>query len=56
MRGNLTPSSPGTRVEDVPEPVLYEHDLDGPLALVHGSQDGSADLASLSDREAARTV
>ena len=35
---------------------LYEHDLDGPLAFVRGSQDVSADLANLSDREAARTV
>ena len=38
------------------EPVLYEHDLDGALPSFGGSQDASADLASLSDREAARTV
>jgi hypothetical protein len=32
------------------------HDLDGALAFVRGSHDASADLASLSDREAARMV
>ena len=56
MRGIYPQALPALCVEDVHEPVLYEHDLDGPLALVRGSQDASADLASLSDREAARTV
>jgi SAM-dependent methyltransferase len=42
--------------EDVREPVLYGHDLDAALAIVRGFQDTSAALASLSDREAARTV
>lgn len=42
--------------EDVHEPVLYGHDLDGALPFVRGFQDTSAALASLSDREAARTV
>jgi SAM-dependent methyltransferase len=44
------------RFEDVHEPVLYGHDLDAALAIVRGFQDTSAALASLSDREAARTV
>jgi len=44
------------RFEDVHEPVLYGHDLDGAFAFVRGFQDTSAALASLSDREAARTV
>lgn len=43
-------------VEDVHEPVLYGHDLDAALAFVRGNQDTSAALASLSDRDAARTV
>jgi SAM-dependent methyltransferase len=46
----------GMRFEDVHEPVLYGHDLDAALAFVRGFQDTSAALASLSDREAARTV
>jgi SAM-dependent methyltransferase len=44
------------RFEDVHEPVLYGHDLDAALAFVRGFQDTSAALASLNDREAARTV
>jgi hypothetical protein len=47
---------PALCVEDVHEPALYEHDLDGALAFIWGSPDVSADPASLSDREAARTV
>ena len=46
----------GIRFGDVHEPVLYGHDLDAALAFVRGFQDTSAALASLSDREAARTV
>ncbi len=46
----------GVRFEDVHEPVLYGHDLDGALAFVRGFQSTSAALASLSDTEAARTV
>jgi SAM-dependent methyltransferase len=46
----------GMRFEDVHEPVLYGHDLDAALAWVQGFQDTSAALASLSEREAARTV
>jgi len=46
----------GVRFEDVHEPVLYGHDLDTALAFVRGFQATSAALASLSDREAARTV
>ena len=46
----------GMRFEDVSEPVLYGHDLDAALAFVRGFQGTSAALASLSDREAARTV
>ena len=42
--------------EDLLEPVFYGHDLDAALAWVRGFQDTSAALASLSDREAARTV
>jgi SAM-dependent methyltransferase len=42
--------------EDVHEPVLYGHDLDAALAIVRGFQSTSAALASLNDREAARTV
>jgi SAM-dependent methyltransferase len=44
------------RFEDVHEPVLYGHDLDAALAFVRGFQNISAGLATLSDREAARTV
>jgi SAM-dependent methyltransferase len=44
------------RFEDVPEPVLYGHDLDAALAFVRGFQNTSAALATLSDAEAARTV
>ncbi len=44
------------RFEDVQEPVLYGHDLDAALAFVRGFQDTSAALASLSEREAARTI
>jgi hypothetical protein len=44
------------RFEDVHEPVLFGHDLDAALGFVRGFQDTSAALASLSDREAARTV
>jgi hypothetical protein len=43
-------------LEDVHEPVLYGHDLDAALAFVRGFQDNSAALATLSDREAARTI
>jgi SAM-dependent methyltransferase len=46
----------GMRFEDVHEPVFYGHDLDAALAIVRGFQDTSAALASLSDRQAARTV
>jgi SAM-dependent methyltransferase len=46
----------GIRFEDVHEPVLYGHDLDAALAVVTGFQSTSAALATLSDREAARTV
>jgi hypothetical protein len=44
------------RLEDVSQPVLYGHDVDAALAFVRGFQGTSASLASLSDREAARTV
>jgi SAM-dependent methyltransferase len=44
------------RFDDVPEPVLYGHDLDAALAFILGWQTTSAALASLSDGEAARTV
>ena len=46
----------GVRFEDVREPVLYGHDVEAALAWVRGFQDTSAALASLRDREAARTV
>src|SRR5215208_3752269 len=47
MRGIYPQATPrALSVEDVHEPVLYEHDLDGLLALVRESQDASADLAS----------
>jgi hypothetical protein len=46
----------GMRFEDIQEPVLYGHDVDAALAFVQGFEDTSAALASLSDREAARTV
>jgi SAM-dependent methyltransferase len=42
--------------QDVHEPVFYGRDLDAALAFVRGFQNTSAALASLSDREAARTV
>jgi SAM-dependent methyltransferase len=42
--------------EDVHEPVLYGDDVDAALAFVRGFQGTSAALASLSDRQAARTV
>jgi SAM-dependent methyltransferase len=44
------------RFEDVHEPVLYGPDLDAAVTFVRGFQSTSAALASLSDREAARTV
>jgi SAM-dependent methyltransferase len=44
------------RFEDVHEPVLYGHDVDAALAFVRGFQATSAALATLSDREAARSV
>ena len=44
------------RFEDVREPVFYGHDLDAALAIVRGFQDTAAALASLNEREAARTV
>jgi SAM-dependent methyltransferase len=44
------------RFEDVHEPVLYGRDLDAALAFVRGFQDTSSALASLSGREAARTL
>ena len=44
------------RFEDVREPVFFGGDLDAALAVVRGFQDTSAALASLSDRDAARTV
>jgi SAM-dependent methyltransferase len=44
------------RFEDVREPVFYGHDVDAALAIVRGFQDTGAALASLSDRDAARTV
>ncbi|MCW2982445.1 MAG: methyltransferase protein [Conexibacter sp.] len=46
----------GVRFEDVREPVYYGRDLDAVLALVRGFQTTSAALATLTDREAARTV
>jgi SAM-dependent methyltransferase len=46
----------GARFEDVHEPVLYGHDLDAALAVVRGFQCTSAALATLNDRDAARTV
>ena len=46
----------GMRFEGVHEPVLYGHDIDAALAFVRGFQDTSEALASLSDREAARTI
>jgi SAM-dependent methyltransferase len=46
----------GVHFKDVHEPVFYAHDVDAALAVVRGFQDTSAALASLSDREAARTV
>jgi SAM-dependent methyltransferase len=46
----------GIRFQDVHEPVLYGHDLDAALAFVRGFQNTSAALATLNDREAARTV
>jgi hypothetical protein len=46
----------GMRFEDVREPVLYGHDVDAALAFVRGFQHTSTALASLSDRDAARTV
>jgi SAM-dependent methyltransferase len=46
----------GVRFEDVDEPVLYGRDLEAALGFVRGFQNTSAALASLSDREAARTV
>jgi SAM-dependent methyltransferase len=45
-----------THFEDVHEPVHYGHDVDSALAIVRGFQDTSAALATMSDREAARTV
>jgi len=44
------------RFEEVHEPVFYGNDLDAALAVVRGFQDTSAALASLSNREAARTI
>jgi SAM-dependent methyltransferase len=44
------------RFEDVHEPVFYGRERDTALAFVRGFQNTSAALASLSDREAARTV
>jgi SAM-dependent methyltransferase len=44
------------RFEEVHEPVFYGHDPDAALAVVTGFQNTSAALASLSDRDAARTV
>ena len=44
------------RFEDIHEPVFYGRDLDAALGFVRGFQNTSAALASLSDREAARTV
>jgi SAM-dependent methyltransferase len=46
----------GVRFEDVHEPVHYGPNPDAALAFVRGFRDTSAALASLSDREAARTV
>lgn len=46
----------GMRFQDVREPVFYGQNVDAALAVVRGFQDTSAALASLSDREAARTV
>ena len=46
----------GIRFEDVQEPVFYGHDLDAVLSIVTGFQETTGALASLSDREAARTV
>lgn len=56
MGGNLPQALPALCVEDVHEPVLYGHDLDGALACVRGYQDTSPAHASLGEREAARTV
>jgi hypothetical protein len=56
MGGFYPRALPALCVEDVHEPVLYGHDLDGALAFVRGYQDTSAAHASLSEREAARTV
>jgi SAM-dependent methyltransferase len=44
------------RFQDVHEPVLYGHDLDAALSFVQGFQDTSTALATLDDRDAARTV
>ena len=44
------------RFEDVHEPVHYGRDLDTALAFVRGFQSTSAALATLSDRDVARTV
>ena len=44
------------RFEDVHEPVYYGRDPDAALAVVLGFQSTGTALASLSDREAARTV
>ncbi len=39
MRGIYPQARPALCVEDVHEPVLYGHDLDGALAFVRGFQD-----------------
>ena len=46
----------GLHFEDVHEPVFYGRDVDAALAIVQGFQDTRAALASLNEREAARTV
>jgi SAM-dependent methyltransferase len=46
----------GVRFQDVNEPVFYGDDVDAALAVVRGFQTTSAALATLDDREAARTV
>jgi hypothetical protein len=44
------------RFEEVREPVFFGQDLDAALAVVRGFQETTAALASLSDRDATRTV
>ena len=43
-------------LEDVQEPVLYGHDLDAALAVIHGFESTRAALATLNPDQAAQTV